>query len=184
LWRMRHVMLPIMGYIFITSFLASNLINFLSTFLKAEGASLAYAGTAFSIVQIAGTLGVLVGSWLSDRIGQRVVILTASLVMPAFSLLFLYAPRALWTPMLAGAGLLAFSANPAFLALIQRNFPESRSLANGAYMASGFVIRSFCVFLVGLAADQFGLRQVFTASAWLAFLGIPLVFLMREKHQN
>jgi len=176
--RMRFLMLPIVGYIFITSFLAANLNNYLPTFMKTEGASLLFAGSALSIVQIAGTLGVLTSSWLSDRIGQRTIIVASTLAMPLFALLFLNAQPAWQAPMLAGAGLLAFSANPAFLALIQRSFPEIRSLANGVYMAVGFVIRSLVVFLVGVLADHFGMRPVFIVSAWAVFLALPLVFLL------
>jgi FSR family fosmidomycin resistance protein-like MFS transporter len=83
--------------------------------------------------------------------------------------------------MLAGAGLLAFSANPAFLALVQKQFRQERSMANGVYMAAGFVIRSLVVVLVGVLFDRFGMRPVFIASAWLAFLALPLVFLLPGK---
>jgi MFS family permease len=121
---------------------------------------------------------VLTSSWLSDRIGQRTIIVASTLAMPLFALLFLNAQPAWQAPMLAGAGLLAFSANPAFLALIQRSFPEIRSLANGVYMAVGFVIRSLVVFLVGVLADHFGMRPVFIVSAWAALLALPLVFLL------
>jgi len=184
LLRMRPLMLPIMAYIFITSFLAANLINFLPTFLTSEGMSLVKAGSAFSLVQIAGTLGLLAGSWLSDQIGQKAVVIAASLIIPSFALLFLSASPAWQMPMLAGAGLLAFSANPAFLALIQRNFHHERSLANGVYMAAGFVIRSLVVILVGALSDHFGMRPVFIASAWAAFLGLPLVFFLPGEKQN
>jgi MFS family permease len=178
LLRMRVLMLPIMAYIFITSFLAAHMINFLPTFLTGEGASLVTAGAAFSLVQVTGTLGVLVSSWLSDQVGQKAVIFAATLIIPIFALLFLYSPPAWQMPLLAGAGLLAFSPNPAFLALMQRHFLHERSLANGAYMAAGFVIRSLVVFLVGVLSDHFGMRPVFTASAWLAFLALPFVFLL------
>jgi FSR family fosmidomycin resistance protein-like MFS transporter len=178
LLRMRSVLLPIMGYIFITSFLAASMINFLPTFLTAEGFSLVKAGSAFSLVQITGTLGVLVSSWLSDHIGQKAVVIAATLIFPSFALLFLHAPPAWQMPLLAAAGVLAFSANPAFLALMQRHFHHERSLANGVYMAAGFVIRSLVVFLVGVLFDRFGMRPVFIASAWAAFLAIPLVFLL------
>jgi MFS family permease len=89
-----------------------------------------------------------VSSWLSDRIGQKIIVLVATLTIPTFALLFLNAPPDWQMPMLAAAGVLAFSANPAFLALVQRHFPHERSLAHGAYMASGFVIRSLVVFMV------------------------------------
>ena len=178
---MRHLMLPIMGYIFLTAFLNANLINFLPTFLTSEGYSLVVAGAAFSLVQITGTIGVLASSWLSDQIGQKTIVIIASIAVPTFALLFLYAPPAWQLPMLAGAGLLAFSANPAFLALVQKQFRQERSMANGVYMAAGFVIRSLVVVLVGVLFDRFGMRPVFIASAWLAFLALPLVFLLPGK---
>jgi MFS family permease len=130
------------------------------------------------LVQVTGTLGVLVSSWLSDHIGQKAVIFAATLIMPIFALLFLYSPPPWQMPLLGLAGVLAFSANPAFLALMQRHFLHERSLANGVYMAAGFVIRSLVVFLVGILSDQFGMRPVFTASAWAAFLALPFVFLL------
>ena len=178
---MRSLMFPITAYIFITSFLAANLVNFLPTFLKSEGFSLVFAGSALSIVQVSGTLGVLVSSWLSDRIGQRSVVIAATIAIPIFSLLFLNAPPLWQVPLLVGAGLLAFSANPVFLAMVQRHFREVRSLANGVYMAVGFVIRSLVVFLVGVLADHYGMRPVFAASAWLAFLALPLVFILPKE---
>ncbi len=179
--QMRSLMLPIMGYIFLTSFLNANPINFLPTFLTSEGYSLVVAGAAFSLVQVAGTIGVLTSSWLSDQVGQKSIVIVATITMPAFSLLFLLVPPVWQLPMLACAGLLAFSANPAFLALVQKQFHQERSLANGVYMAAGFVIRSLVVVLVGVLFDRFGMRPVFAASAGLAFLALPLVFLLPGK---
>jgi MFS transporter, FSR family, fosmidomycin resistance protein len=178
---MQAIMLPIVAYIFVTSFVYANVINFLPTFLKGEGASFFFAGTAFSIVEMTGTVGVFASGWISDRIGQRRIILAATLTTAIFSLLFLNVQGWLQIPMLIGLGFLAFSANPAFLSIMQHHFPANRSLANGIYMATSFVVRSICVFLVGLLADHFGLRPVFTVSAWAAFLGLPFVFLLPKK---
>ena len=181
LTNMRRIMLPIVAYIFITSFLAANLINFLPTFMKTEGATLIFAGTAFSLVQISGTVGVFLSSWISDRIGQRLVLILATLSMPVFALIFLTVQGWLKVPALIFTGLLAFSANPAFLAIVQNHFRQDRSLANGIYMAVGFVVRSIVVFMVGLLADQFGLRAVFTVSAWATFLAFPFIFMLPER---
>ena len=178
---MQKIMLPIVAYIFITSFLYANIVNFLPTFLKGEGSSFFFAGSAFAIVEIAGTLGVISMGWISDRIGQRLVIILATLTTPVFCLLFLGAQGWLQVPMLMGLGFLNFSANPAFLTIMQNHFSTNRSLANGTYMAVNFVVRSVCVFLVGLLADHFGLRAVFIGSAWAAFLALPFVFLLPKK---
>ena len=64
---------------------------------------------------------------------------------------------------------------------MQNHFRLNRSLANGLYMATGFVVRSVVVFLVGLLADRFGLRAVFTVSAWATFLALPFVFMLPER---
>ncbi|MCE1252571.1 MAG: MFS transporter [Anaerolineae bacterium] len=175
------ILLPILTHIFVTSFLYSNVLNFLPTFLTNEGASFEFSGMAFSIIEISGTVGVFLYSRFSDRIGQRIVIFLTTLVMPIFSILFLQVQGWMQVPMLIGTGFLAFSANPAFMAIIQNHFPESRSLTNGIYMAAAFVLRSIAAILVGFLADHFGLRTVFTFSAWGAFLAIPLVFLLPKK---
>jgi FSR family fosmidomycin resistance protein-like MFS transporter len=179
--NMRLIMLPIVAHVFISSFLAANIINFLPTFLKSEGASLIFAGAAFSLVEIAGTVGVFFSSWISDRIGQRLILIIATLCVPVFALIFLGVQGWLQVPALILTGVFAFSPNPAFLAIVQNHFRQDRSLANGIYMAVGFVVRSIVVFLVGLLADQFGLRAVFTASAWAAFLAFPFIFLLPER---
>ncbi len=178
---MRRIMLPIVAYIFITSFLFANLINFLPTFLKSEGSTLLFAGLAFSVVEISGTVGVFFSSWISDRVGQRPVLVLSSLTVPTFALVFLAVEGWLKVPALILTGLLAFSANPSFLAIVQNHFRQNRSLANGLYMATGFVVRSLVVVLVGLLADRFGLRTVFTVSAWTTFLALPFVFMLPER---
>ena len=181
LMSMRRIMLPIVAYIFITSFLFANLINFLPTFLKGEGSTLLFAGLAFSVVEISGTVGVFFSSWISDRVGQRPVLILSSLTVPTFALVFLAVEGWLKVPALILTGLLAFSANPSFLAIVQNHFRQNRSLANGLYMATGFVVRSLVVVLVGLLADRFGLRTVFTVSAWTTFLALPFVFMLPER---
>ena len=181
LLKMRPVILPIMAFIFITSFLQANLTNFLPTFLKGEGSSFELAGRAFFIIELAGTAGVFLTSWISDRIGQRFIIIISTLWVAIFSLLFLATQGGMQTIMLICTGLLGFSAIPAFLSILQQHFSENRSLANGLFMASNFVVKSLGVILVGVLADRFGLRAVFTFSAWGAFLGLPFVFLLPKR---
>jgi FSR family fosmidomycin resistance protein-like MFS transporter len=181
LLNMRSIMMPILAYIFFTSFLQANVVNFLPTFLKGEGASFELAGRAFFIIEISGTAGVFLSSWISDRIGQRIIIIISTLWITIFSLLFLNTQGWLQILMLIGAGLLAFSPNPALLSIVQHHFSDNRSLANGLYMAANFVVRSLVVFLVGLLADQFGLRPVFTFSAWGTILSLPFVFLLPKR---
>ena len=181
LFQMRRLILPIMGITFITGFLNANIGSYLPTFMSREGATFALAGASLAIVELGGTLGVLLMGLFSDRIGHRNTALIGTLTSAGFALAFLLLRGWLQVVMLAGVGLTAFIANPAFLAIIQSRFPANRSLANGVYMSTSFILRSIVVVIVGALADHFGMRTVFFGSIGMALLAIPLIFFLPGK---
>lgn len=181
LFEMRGLMLPIIGAIFITGFLNANVVNYLPTFMSSEGAAFAVAGISLTVVQLGGTLGVFLMGVFSDRFGPRAIAVFGTLVSVAFSLGFLAAQGWLQMVMLAGIGLTAFIANPAFLTMMQTTFPENRALANGVYMSASFVLRSVVVVIVGMLADRFGMRPVFMGSALAALLAVPIILLLPAR---
>ena len=81
-------------------------------------------------------------------------------------------------PLLLVLGFTALSVTPVIMALVQESFPENRALANGVYMALSFVLRSVVVVVLGALGDLFGLRVAFSASAIIALLGLPLIFVL------
>ena len=181
LLEMRGLMLPIMGIIIITAFLNANIVNYLPTFMSREGVSFSLAGASLAIVELSGTVGVLMMGLFSDRIGQRKIALLGTLASVVFALGFLLARGWVQMLMLVGVGMTAFVSNPAFLAMIQRQFKHNRSLANGVYMSGSFILRSLVVVAVGLLADRFGMRPVFAGSALAALLAIPLILLLPKN---
>lgn len=181
LLQMRGLLIPIMAITFITGFLSANLVNYLPTFLTGEGASLAIAGISLTVIELAGTLGVFLMSMISDRVGQRNIALVGILASGLFSLGFLQVQGFLQVVMLIGIGLTSFIANPAYLSLIQSRYSNNRSLATGLYMSASFVLRSLVVVLVGVLADQFGMRTVFTASAMFSLLALPVLFFLPQR---
>jgi FSR family fosmidomycin resistance protein-like MFS transporter len=179
--QMSPVMLPLVGFAFINSFLYAHLSTYLPTFLTGEGASLMLAGASFSAFQLAGTSGTLVSGWLSDRFGRREILLFAAIATPLFALLFLVGAPWMRVPALMGAGFASFCTTPSLMAMVQENFPHQRAMANGMYMMINFVVRSIVIILVGALADRIGLRSVFTASAFFSFLTIPFIFLLPRR---
>ncbi len=139
--QMRGLMLPITAVIFITGFLNVNIVNYLPTFMSSEGAVFDLAGASLAIVELSGTVGVLLMSLYSDRLGQRNIALLGTLLAAVFASGFLLTQGWLRMAMLMGTGLCVFVANPAFLAMIQTQFKNNRSLANGVYMSVSFVLR-------------------------------------------
>ncbi|HPH96801.1 MAG TPA: MFS transporter [Anaerolineaceae bacterium] len=181
LLEMRSIMLPIAAIIFITGFLNANIINYLPTFMTKEGVAFSIAGASLAIVELGGTLGVFVMGQFSDRFGQRNVALLGISGSILFAFGFLMLNGFLQLLMLVGVGLTAFLANPAFLSITQTRFSKNRSLANGVYMSTSFILRSIVVVIVGAASDVFGMRPVFMGSIFLAIMAIPFIFLLPRK---
>jgi FSR family fosmidomycin resistance protein-like MFS transporter len=181
LMQMSGLMLPIMSISFITGFLSANIVNYLPTFMSGEGAAFALAGASLSVVELSGTLGVLLMGLFSDRLGQRNIVLYGTLISVGFSMGFLLLQGWMRIIMLIGVGMSAFIANPAFLSMIQTRFTRNLSLANGVYMSSSFILRSIVVVIVGIMADRFGMRPVFIGSVMMALLSLPFIFMLPKK---
>jgi FSR family fosmidomycin resistance protein-like MFS transporter len=179
--QMSGLMLPIMSISFITGFLGANIVNYLPTFMSGEGAAFALAGASLSVVELSGTVGVLLMGLFSDRLGQRNIVLYGTMISVVFSMGFLLLQGWIQIAMLIGVGLSAFVANPAFLSMIQTRFTRNLSLANGIYMSSSFILRSIVVVIVGLMADRFGMRPVFIGSVLMALLSLPFIFMLPPK---
>jgi FSR family fosmidomycin resistance protein-like MFS transporter len=181
LLQMRGLMIPIMTVTFLTGFLNANIVNYLPTFMAFEGSTFALAGASLAIVELSGTVGVLLMGIYSDRIGQRTIAILGILFSACFSFGFLMTQGWLQMAMLIGVGMSAFVANPAFLAMIQPRFVSNRALSNGVYMSTSFILRSMVVVIVGAFADRFGMRPVFFASVGLAITAIPVLFFLPKR---
>jgi MFS transporter, FSR family, fosmidomycin resistance protein len=179
--EMRDLMLPIMAILFITGFLNANVVTYLPTFMSGEGVAFALAGASLSVVEMSAAVGVFFMGVYSDRLGTRNIALGGTLGSVLFSAGFLLVQGWLQVVMLIGIGLSAFIANPAFLAMVQTRFTKNRSLANGIYMSSSFILRSFVVVLVGMLADRFGMRAVFAGSAVAALASVPIILKLPKR---
>jgi FSR family fosmidomycin resistance protein-like MFS transporter len=178
--EMPKLMAPIVSVVFITGFLTANVVNYLPTFMAREGATFSLAGASLSVVEISATIGVLLMGLFSDRLGHRTVAIAGTVASVVFSAGFLLTHGVIQILMLVGIGLTLFIPNPAFLAILQTRFRSNRSLVNGIYMSSSFILRSLVVVIVGYLADRFGLRLVFAWSAAASLLAVPLLYLLPE----
>jgi len=157
--------------------------TFLPTFMRdALGADLWLAAASLTILEGAGVVGALMTGTLSDRFGRRRVLLVLLSLAPLLLLGFLSAPGWLSAPLLIALGLTAISQTPVKMAIVQDNFPNNRAVANGIFMSMNFVIRACAVWIVGLLADQVGLMNAFFWSGLAAFLSLPAVFWLPERH--
>jgi FSR family fosmidomycin resistance protein-like MFS transporter len=188
-WRqalrtMGPFLFPLVGILTVRGFMMSALTTYLPTFMRGEGAALWLTGAALSVLEGAGVVGALLGGYISDRVGRRVVLFTSMLVTPLLMFAFLAVNGWLQFPLLLMMGFTALSVTPVIMAIVQESFPKNRALANGVYMALGFTIRSGMIVAWGALGDWLGLRLAFAASAVIPLLGLPLVLLLPGKRSS
>ncbi len=184
-WRALRVMgpllIPLTGIIVARCFMSAALTTYLPTFLSEEGADFWLAGASLSILEAAGVVGALLGGWVSDQLGRRVVFFASMLTTPLLMFAFLAVKGWVQFSLLLVMGFTALSVTPVVMALVQESFLENRALANGVYMSLSFVLRSGVVVVMGGLGDLFGLRLAFTVSAVITLLGLPLIFLLPRR---
>lgn len=182
-WRaalraMRSMMLPLSGVLVARSFMSASLTTYLPIFLVDEGVGLWLAGAALTILEAAAVVGAMVGGSISDKVGRKVILLISMVATPILALAFLRTSGWVQVLLLPALGFFALSPTPVLMAWVQESYLENRALANGVYMAMGFIIRAVVVVILGRVGDLVGLRQGFMYSAIIMMLGVPLVFLL------
>lgn len=182
-WRtavhaMRGVMLVLAALVALRSMMMMAATIFLPVFLTEEGSTLWVAGAALSIVEAAGVVGAFSGGWISDRVGRRAVLAFSHVAAPISLLLFMAADGWVRIALLPIVGLTLLAIQPALLALVQEQFPDSRALANGVYLSINFAIRSVAAVAYGAVSDAFGLSTAMLIGAVAMFAGLPLIWLL------
>jgi Sugar phosphate permease len=164
-------------------FMVSGISTFLPTYLTENGLSLWLAGASLTLFQLAGVAGVMVVGPVSDRLGRKPVLITAIILGPLFTLLFLFGPTWLQVAGLILMGFSLLSINPVLMAWVQERFSEYRAFANGIYMAMNFIFRSGVVVIIGWMADRFGLHTSYLVCAGVMLLALPVLVFMPETRQ-
>jgi len=180
--RARYVFPPLAWLLVARGLLVGAVTTFLPTFMNdVLGSSLWLAAASLTILEGAGVAGALFAGTLSDRWGRRSVLFVLLAVAPFALFAFLVSPGWALAPLLVVLGFTALSPTPVMLAVVQDEFPENRALANGTYLALNFLSMGLGVWLVGVFADQFGLRAAFGWSGAVALLTLPAVALLPKR---
>ena len=132
-------------------------------------------------MQGVGIIGTILGGYLNDRLGHKITMII-SLTLSALAMLaFSTSQGYLQLAFLGTLGISSLMVLPVGMAIMQRSFPENRSLANGSYLALIFAINALAGVVTGYMYDLIGGQQTFFWSGWIAFLGIPFVFMLPKE---
>jgi FSR family fosmidomycin resistance protein-like MFS transporter len=182
LWRRTwKVIVGLAGVVLARSFLTAAVVTFLPTYFYRQGETLLFANGALTVLEAAGSAGVLTSGTISDWLGRRVVLAAAIALSPLLMLLFLAVDGPLVFPVLALLGFVTLSTTPVLMAMMIESAGGDRAAANGTYMMVSFALRSAVIPLVGAVGDWIGLRDTYLLCACAAFVGLPFVLLFPRK---
>ncbi len=180
--RIIRVFLPLAGILIMRAFLRAAVETYMPVYLTEKGASLWLAGASLTILEAAGIIGILLAGFFNDRFGPRWIFLTSLIGSPLMLYLFLTSTGSLQLILLILLGMISLCVVPVGMAVMQENFPENRSFANGLYLSVLFIANSVAGLIMGGMADAMGTPQAFLWSVFICLIGVPFVFLLpRQK---
>lgn len=130
--------------------------SFLPIIFARQGSSIVQTGVITSLFLFGGALGGIVGGWLSDRLGERLVIaVSLALAFPTLQLALILQGAGRIILLMVG-GLFLLSSAPVTIALGQRYAPGSVATASSLMLGLGWGTGGLLVTLVGTLADHVG----------------------------
>lgn len=129
---------------------------------------------------VVGTLGVIVGGMVGDRIGRDRAIWISILGTLPFALMLPYAGL-FWTVVLSIIiSFIIASAFSSILIFAIDLVPHRVGLVGGLFYGLGFGLGGIAAGVIGVMADKIGIIEVFKLCAWLPALGLLAIFLPRS----
>jgi len=177
------IMLPMGAIILMRSLLRASSEIYLPVFLIEKGAGVWLAGASLSILQGFGVIGVILGGFANDRFGYKPVMFTSILFSSIGMMIFVFTNGILQIISLTILGTASMMLLPVGMAVVQKYFPENRSLANGIYLAMLFAINALAGVFTGFLYDQIGGHQTYLIGGLIGFLGLPFVFMLPKQEK-
>jgi FSR family fosmidomycin resistance protein-like MFS transporter len=132
---------------------------------------------------VVGTVGVIIGGMVGDRIGRQRVIWISILGSLPFTLLLPYVDL-FWTGVLSVViGLTMASAFPSILIYAIDLVPHRVGLVGGLFYGLAFGLGGLAAAAVGALADHIGIIAMFKFCAWLPALGLMTFMLPQASSE-
>jgi len=175
---------PLAGILATRALLRAAVETYMLVYLAEKGASLWLAGSSLTLLEASGIVGILIANHFYERTGPRWIFFGSSFGSSLLLFLFLQSSGGLQILLMILLGIVSLCIVPIGMSIVQENFPENRSFANGMYLAILFIANSGAGVVMGRLADQLGTPAAFSWSVWVCLLGIPFVFLLPKKAAN
>jgi FSR family fosmidomycin resistance protein-like MFS transporter len=165
------------SFILFNATLKSLLTLYLPLFLVQHNMSVLEAGTALSMLQFFGVIGVFFSGKISDKIGRYKTLLISSISTVMLMGVFLYSNSLI---VLALLGLVVFAPAPVLMAMVQDTNTSMPTFMHSIYMGINFGLSSIVVLFIGYLGDTIGLDKTFVVCNILGSGAFVVAFLMMK----
>jgi MFS transporter, FSR family, fosmidomycin resistance protein len=152
--------------------------------IQSYAASKAAGATALTLMLSAGVVGTLLGGWLADRFGRRVVVLVSMLVLVPLLWEFVATPSrtlALW--LLVPLGLALYAPFSVMTVMGQEYLPGRVGTASGLTIGLAVTLGGLAAPILGRIADLHGVRTALTTLVAVPIVGaLATLTLPRDAH--
>jgi FSR family fosmidomycin resistance protein-like MFS transporter len=160
----------IVSVIAIRSLAYTGVITFLPLYFKSQNLSNIAASHLVTIMLFAGAIGGVLGGFISDLYGRKLLIVGSLIAATPLFIAFLYTGGVLSTVFLALAGAALLSSFSVTVVAAQEAIPDNKALAAGLTMGFAGGIGGLAVILIGRIGDIWGL----TSAIFVIFL-LPIL---------
>ena len=158
--------------------------NFLSLHLDDQRYSNSARSAVIALFLIAGSVGIMIGGWLSDRINRYGLLLFSLLAAPPFLYTALHSSGGMFLILLFIGNFILSSSIAVNIVLGQQLLPEHENIASGVMMGAAWGVGGLLITPVGVLSDYFGLPKVLDSLAMLPFITAALMFFLKHNQKN
>jgi FSR family fosmidomycin resistance protein-like MFS transporter len=150
--------------------------------IQSYGASKAAGATALTLMLSAGVVGTLLGGWLADRFGRRVVVLVSMLALVPLLWGFVATPsRTLALALLVPIGLALYAPFSVMTVMGQEYLPGRVGTASGLTIGLAVTLGGLAAPLLGRMADLHGVRAALSLLILVPLAGAAVAFTLPRE---
>ncbi len=163
---------------FTRSLVVTSFLSFMSILFTEKGLTMHRSGIAISTFLLSGSIGGLVGGYLADKIGRKIIIACSSIFACPLLLWFLHAEGTLSMTLLGLSGMVILAASPVNVLIVQRLCPDMAGSIAGVSMGLVWGSAGLMLPVIGYIADHYGMgTSLSVAALMLPIVGIFVLML-------
>ncbi|MDA8226165.1 MAG: MFS transporter [Desulfitobacterium hafniense] len=174
-------LLAITGVIALRALAYTGMLAILPLYFKSENISSIAGSQLLFIMLFVGAIGGVIGGFISDMYGRKLLIVSSLLLATPLFFGFLYTEGMISTIFLALGGASLMSSFSVTVVAAQEAIPNNKSLAAGLTMGFAGGIGNLFVVLIGHIGDIYGLQTAITILFLLPIAGALVGLMMKNR---